>query len=266
VRAIAPWRWGVILIRAVPLVLILVAGVCLTMVLRLVEAPLFGTRRPMTPFITVTVCRLALLLVGLRLQTVGKVMRHRGAVVVNHSSWLDVFALNACKRVYFVSKSEVASWPGIGLLARITGTVFITRDPKQAKDQLALFEARLRAGHKLLFFPEGTSTDGMRVLPFKTSLFQSFFSDALRAEMHIQPVTLIYTAPNGRDARFYGWWGEMGFATHLVQILAATRPGKVKIIYHPPVKVSDFTDRKALARHAETAVRAGMPNDRQVAG
>jgi lyso-ornithine lipid O-acyltransferase len=97
-------------------------------------------------------------------------MQHKGALVANHASWLDIFTLNACDRIYFVSKSEVAGWPGIGWLARATGTVFINRQGREAQMQKLLFEARLRAGHRLLFFPEGTSTDGQRVLDFKSTL------------------------------------------------------------------------------------------------
>lgn len=258
--------WGLILLRAVPLLTILLLGVVLTVVLRLIEIPVYGLHRPLTPYITQWVCRAAFLILGIRHESAGEIMRERGAVVANHSSWLDIFALNARKRIYFVSKAEVAGWPGIGLLAKITGTVFIARDPKHAKAQTELFEQRLMAGHKLLFFPEGTSTDGIRVLPFKTTLFQSFFSDALRDEMHIQPVTVIYSSPKSRDPRFYGWWGDMSFAGHLAHVLASPQQGRVKIVYHPPVKVGDFPNRKALAKHVEEVVRAGMPPERQISG
>jgi 1-acyl-sn-glycerol-3-phosphate acyltransferase len=182
-------------------------------------------------------------------------MSARGAVVANHSSWLDIFALNARKRIYFVSKSEVARWPGIGWLARATGTVFIERNPKKAREQTELFEARLMAGHKLLFFPEGTSTDGLRVLPFKTTLFAAFFNDHLRPHMQIQPVAVIYRAPKGEPARYYGWWGEMEFGPHLLKTLAARRQGAVEIHYLPPVKVADFPDRKSLGAYLETQIR-----------
>ena len=179
----------------------------------------------------------------------------RGAVAANHSSWLDIFALNARKNVYFVSKSEVASWPGIGWLARATGTVFIQRDPRQVKAQVSEFEERLNHGHRLLFFPEGTSTDGIRVLPFKPALFAAFFSDALAHQMHMQAVTVLYHAPEGRDARFYGWWGDMGFGEHLIKVLAERKQGKVELIYHPPVRVDAFANRKSLASYLEAEVR-----------
>ena len=160
----------------------------LLLALRLIEWPLFGTARPVTPFITQLVCRLAFPILGLGLTTRGAPMRQKGAVVANHASWLDIFALNAVQRGYFVAKSEVGGWAGIGWLARATGTVFIARKGTEAKRQQALFEQRLRAGHKLIFFPEGTSTDTVRVLPFKSTLFAAFYTHGLDHILHIQPV------------------------------------------------------------------------------
>ncbi len=260
---IAPWQWILIVPRTLALLTILLTGVILSAFVRLVEQPLCGVQRPVTPFVTVMVCRLCLHVIGLRLRSEGERMRGAGALVANHSSWLDIFVLNARKRVYFVSKSEVAGWPGIGLLARITGTVFIARAPRQARAQVEIFEERLRAGHRLLFFPEGTSTDGMRVLPFRTTLFEAFFAPTLRDDIHVQPVSLIYIAPAARVPQFYGWWGDMSFGGHLLHVLASPRHGQVKIVYHPPVKVAEFRDRKALARELEQAVRSGMPPERR---
>lgn len=261
---IGPGGWLRVALRGPVLIAILLSGVLATALLRLIEVPVFKEKRPLTPYITQWVCRAAFLVLGIRHQTRGERMNRPGAVVANHASWLDIFALNARKRIYFVSKAEVANWPGIGILAKITGTVFIARDPRQAKAQTELFEKRLLAGHKLLFFPEGTSTDGMRVLPFKTTLFQSFFGPELRQKMHIQPVTVIYRAPGDRDARFYGWWGDMEFGPHLLHVMAARRQGSVTVVYHPPVKVDEFPDRKALAAHLEGVVRGGMPAERQI--
>ena len=178
--------------------------------------------------------------------------------MANHASWLDIFVLNAAKRVYFVSKAEVARWPGIGWLARATGTLFIARDRRQAAAQVALFRERLQAGHKLLFFPEGTSTDGLQVLPFKPTLFAAFTDPALGPDLAIQPVSVAYHAPAGADPRFYGWWGDMAFGPHLLSTLTARRQGRVEVVYHPPIRVADHADRKALARAAETAVRGGL--------
>ena len=256
---------GLVALRGPVLIVLLTLGVLATVVLRGPERLMHGLHRPWTPFITQWVCRAALICLGLPLRVRGQPMRRPGAVVANHASWLDIFVLNARKRVNFVSKSEVSGWPGIGTLARIAGTVFITRDPRDARQQTRIFEARLFAGHKLLFFPEGTSTDGLRVLPFKTPLFQAFFTDGLRHAMHVQPVTVIYRAPEGQDPRFYGWWGDMGFGPHLLRVLAQPRQGRADVVYHPPLKVDDFANRKALAAELEARVRGGMPAERRVA-
>ena len=253
-----PGGWLRAGLRGGPLALAVSAGLALLLIVRLAERPLFGLARPWTPRITQTVCRVAFVILGMRYRVRGSQMRGRGAVVANHSSWLDIFALNARKRVYFVSKSEVAAWPFIGWLARATGTVFITREARDARAQTQVFRERLVAGHKLLFFPEGTSTDGRRVLPFKPTLFAAFFDEGLRETLQVQPVTVIYHAPEGEDVRFYGWWGDMGFGPHLLATLAARRPGGVDLVYHPPVRVADFPDRKALARHCEAEVRGAL--------
>ncbi|MCR9125365.1 MAG: 1-acyl-sn-glycerol-3-phosphate acyltransferase [Rhodobacteraceae bacterium] len=257
---IGPLGWVLVLARGIVLGGLVFGGLAVLLLVRLGERPLFGLHRPVTPYITQFVCRNAFRILGMGFSTTGALMRARGAVVANHVSWLDIFALNARKRVYFVSKSEVSGWPGIGWLARATGTVFIDRDRARAREQTDVFRDRLRAGHKLLFFPEGTSTDGLRVLPFKTTLFAAFFADALRDDMFIQPVSVIYRAPAGAPARFYGWWGDMDFGTHLLKTLSAPRQGRVELIYHPPLAVADFADRKALARACEARVRAGHAN------
>ncbi|WP_170450000.1 lysophospholipid acyltransferase family protein [Ruegeria arenilitoris] len=249
------WGWILVILRGLPLAVLVFGGLIVLLLVRLVERPIFGLRRPITPFIAQFVCRNAFRILGIGFSSSGELMQQRGAVVANHTSWLDIFALNARKRVYFVSKAEVANWPGIGWLARATGTVFIERNPKKAREQTRLFEDRLKAGHKLLFFPEGTSTDGLRVLPFKTTLFAAFFADELRDFMFVQPVSVVYHAPDGQPDRFYGWWGDMDFAPHLLKTLGAQRQGRVELIYHSPARVSDFDNRKALAAHCEQAVR-----------
>ncbi len=260
---ITPAGWLRVVLRGGALALVTFGGLTLLLALRLFERPLCGQRRPVTPWVTQFVCRMAFVILRIGYVEHGRRMTERGAVVANHSSWLDIFALNARKRVYFVSKAEVAGWPAIGWLARATGTVFITRDRSEARHQTGIFEFRLKAGHKLLFFPEGTSTDGKRVLPFKSTLFAAFFTPALRDFMHVQPVTVIYRAPPGADPRFYGWWGEMDFGPHLLKVLAARRQGAVEVVYHPPLRVADFAGRKALARACEEAVRSAMPADAQ---
>lgn len=253
--SVGPVGWIVAVLRGVPLVIVLILGLFFTFLLRPFEKLFAGEGRPVTPTVTRIVCLSALFLLGIRLRVRGTPMKGPGAVVANHSSWLDIFVLNAPKRIYFVSKAEVAGWAGISWLAKATGTVFIVRDRREARGQVEVFRRRLSLGHRLLFFPEGTSTDSRRVLTFKTTLFAAFFDAALRDTMRVQPVSVVYHAPKGRDDRFYGWWGGMDLGPHLLAVLAALPNGSVEVVYHEPVRVADFADRKTLAAHCEAAVR-----------
>ncbi len=250
--------WLRVVARGVPLAILVCGGFALLMLIRLFERPVFGEHRPVTPHITRVVFRSALWVMGIGFKVTGTPMRHPGGVVCNHSSWLDIFALNAAQQVYFVSKDAVAGWPGIGWMARGVGTVFIRRRARDAGAQKTTFETRLQAGHKLLFFPEGTSSDGQQVLPFKSTLFAAFFSDDLRAISSVQPVSLRYFAPPHAPARFYCWWGDMEFAPHLLQVLAAPRQGRISLAFHAPFKVAEFADRKTLSVACEEAVRSGF--------
>ena len=253
-----PWAIARVVWRGLALGVVTYGCLLVLLALRLVERPLFGLNRPWTPYVTQFVCTAAFGILRLPLTVRGQPMQGRGAMVANHASWLDIFALNAATRIYFVAKSEVAGWAGIGWLARATGTVFIARKGREAKVQQRLFEQRLRAGHRLAFFPEGTSTDGVRVLPFKSTLFAAFYTHGLDEVMQIQPVTLVYHAPEGQDARFYGWWADMTFGGHLLRVLMQGRQGRVEVVFHPEVAVEDFPDRKALASHCEAAVRGAL--------
>lgn len=252
-----PLGWLLVLLRGGAIVLVLLAGVLLILPLRLAERLFAGQRRPVTGPWVQGVCRICLWLIGIGWRRIGQPLSGAGAAIANHSSWLDIFVLNAAMPVFFVSKAEVAGWPGINILTRVTDTHFVTRDPKLARQQAGEFAERTRAGHRLLFFPEGTSSDGARVLPFKATLFQGFLDPALPAGLAIQPISVDYRAPQGRDRRFYGWWGDMALGPHLLAILAQPRQGSVTVTLHPPIPVAG-RNRKELAALAEAAVRSGV--------
>lgn len=244
--------------RGVPIILLICVCMVLMLLTRGVERLVVGPRRPWSSVFPRFVSRTALRLLGMRLTVRGTPMKQHGVVVANHSTWLDIFVLNAVQRIFFVSKAEVADWPGIGTMAKATGTVFITRNRAHAAEQKAVFEQRLLMGHKLLFFPEGTSSDSLRVLPFKTTLFAALFSPELREECWVQPVTARYIAPEGQDVRFYGWWGEMEFAPSLMDVLRVAPQGAVEVTFHDPIPVAEAKDRKVLARQTEEAVRSAL--------
>ncbi|MBL1434653.1 MAG: 1-acyl-sn-glycerol-3-phosphate acyltransferase [Rhodobacteraceae bacterium] len=195
---------------------------------------------------------------GLRLEIQGEEMAHGGAIVANHTSWTDIFVLHSAAHIHFVSKAEVAGWPVIGWLARITGTLFIERKPLEAKKQQAQLAERIAGGDKLCVFPEATSSDGLRVLPFKSTLFGVFHTEALKDLVWVQPVTVAYFPPKGKDKRFYGWWGDMDFGGHAKVILGLSMGGRVRVIFHDPLKAADFASRKDLAKAADEIVRNGL--------
>ncbi|MBD9525516.1 MULTISPECIES: 1-acyl-sn-glycerol-3-phosphate acyltransferase [Paracoccus] len=249
--------WFLVATRGFGIISVLLIGVLLILPLRGIERLFSGPRRPITGPWVQGVCRMCVWIMGMKWRREGEPMRGPGAVVANHSGWLDILVLNAAMPVFFVSKAEVAGWPGINILTRVTDTHFVTRDPRLARAQAQEFAARTRAGHRLLFFPEGTSTDGRRVLPFKPTLFQGFLDPALPEDLAIQPMTAVYSAPRDRDPRFYGWFANMGLAPHLLAVLAQPRQGSVTVRLLEPIPVRG-ENRKTLSLKAETAIREGF--------
>jgi 1-acyl-sn-glycerol-3-phosphate acyltransferase len=183
-----------------------------------------------------------------------------GALVSNHCSWADILTLRAVKLMYFVAKSDVRDWPAVGFITAVTGTIYIERNRNQAKHQERVLRERIAANQLLIFFPEGTSTDGLRVLPFKSSLFSAYFHDRHAADLLIQPVTVRYIpAPDsGLPPDFYGWWGDMSLGSHVWAVMSRSFGGRAEVIFHQPVKPGAFDDRKALAEHCGAVVAHGL--------
>lgn len=200
----------------------------------------------------------SLWLIGLRLRVRGTPVKG-GALVANHSTWADIPVLRSVTLMYFVAKSEVRGWPLVGFISHVTGTIFVERRRSQAKHQERMLRERIAASQLLIFFPEATSTDGLRVLPFKSSLFSAFFYDHHGADLWIQPVSIRYfPAPDsGLPASFYGWWGDMDLGSHIWQVMCRSFGGTAVVTFHEPVKPAAFADRKALADHCSAVVATG---------
>jgi 1-acyl-sn-glycerol-3-phosphate acyltransferase len=182
--------------------------------------------------------------------------------VVNHVSYTDITILGALIRGSFVAKSEVARWPLFGVLAKLQRTVFIERRAHRTAAQRGAIASRLAAGDGLILFPEGTSSDGNRVLPFKSALFSAAESAIGAAPVVVQPVSLAYVrlngVPMGRLYRpFFAWYGDMEMAPHLWTLLGFGIV-TVSVEFHEPVLASAFPSRKALAAHCRSVIAEGV--------
>lgn len=238
--------------RGIVLVAVIAVGLVVLVPLRRAER-WWGRGHRLSAWLPHLVSRAALFLLGIRQTVQGRLDERSGIVVANHTTWLDIFTLNALGRMTFVSKDDVAGWPGIGFLAWATGTLFIARDPRQARVQQSMIEGRLLGKERLVLFPEGTSTDGLQVLSFKPTLF----APALATGAQVQPISVTYRPRAGRDPRFYGWWGDMSFVPHALALLAEPAGGTVVVVLDLPIDSRRFADRKALALVCETSVRQG---------
>lgn len=145
-------------------------------------------------------------MLGIRLNRVGNSVRAPALIVANHVSWLDIYAVNAVAPATFVCKDEVRRWPLIGWLVAKTGSIFIERGKRTAAQRAAdRIRARLLAGDVVVLFPEGTTTDGSKVLPFHGAPLQA----AIDAGCDLRPVALSYTDALGSSSAAPAYWGEI---------------------------------------------------------
>jgi 1-acyl-sn-glycerol-3-phosphate acyltransferase len=202
-------------------------------------------------------------LIGLDIRVAGERSRERPVLyVANHASWLDILVLGATLDACFVSKAEVGTWPVVGLIARIGRTVFVSRKRGDTRAEADGMREKLAAGDSLILFPEGTSNDGSRVLPFRSS-FLAVAGDAAR----VQPVSMVYDRLGGlpacrRDRPLFAWYGDTDLATHFWRL--ARRTGlRVTVLLHEAADPAEFRDRKALTAAVAEVVAEGASQLRQ---
>jgi 1-acyl-sn-glycerol-3-phosphate acyltransferase len=209
-------------------------------------------------------CRSMLRFSGFRVTAIGEPSVDGPTLYVsNHLSYMDIPVLASVVEGTFVAKAEVATWPLFGFAARITNTVFINRVSSEARAQRAMMHRRLMSGERLILFPEGTSTDGSGVAPFKSALFSLAEGPAEDPELIIQPISLAYTRSLdgtplvGPLRELYCWFGDASLFPHLMRMLGL--PGcRVEVRFHAPIHSRQIGNRKQLARVAEAAVAAGV--------
>lgn len=186
----------------------------------------------------------------------------------NHVSYLDIIVLGGFLDVRFVAKKEVAGWPVFGFLSKLQRTVFIDRNRSALDESRRTVRAALTSGDTLMLFPEGTSTDGVTVMPFKAGLFSVLVADATETggkeppvKALVQPVAVVLALVDGEPVMgapqavrdVYAWHGDMTLAPHL-WTLACHRSVDVAVYLLPPLDPAQYTDRRALADDAHDAV------------
>lgn len=202
--------------------------------------------------------RMILRLMGLRLRVFGEPFRGGQVIyVANHTTTLDIGTLGSLLNARFVSKAEVRGWPVIGDVAKATGSLFIDRQSREVGAHRHLLQTAIDAGDSLILFPEGTTSDGNRVLPFKSALFDVATT---KPDLWLQPITISPTRMDGLPLmRLFRplcvWCGDMTLVTHLWGLMCVGNIG-IDVLFHPPFRTHGQS-RKALAQQCEIAVRHG---------
>jgi 1-acyl-sn-glycerol-3-phosphate acyltransferase len=172
--------------------------------------------------------------------------------VANHISWLDIWAINSIQPVRFVAKSDVRNWPVIGWLSKKTGVIFIQRERRRDTARVSSLGAQvLLAGECLCVFPEGTTTEGEYMLPFRSSLLQA----AIDAEATIWPIALRYPMDDGSANTAVAYAGETTLWESICAIVAQPSIA-AELVFLPPIAAQ--RDRRAIAQAAQDAVQATL--------
>lgn len=201
---------------------------------------------------------------GLRVQVVGRPAKRRPLLILaNHVSWLDIIALSSVMPLSFVARADMAGWPIFGLFAKLQRSVFVERTRRSATGEArdALSE-RLLAGDPVVLFAEGTTSDGNRVLPFRSSLVGAVETLFGRAEPVVQPVAISYTHFHGLPMTRMkkpdiAWYGDMDLIPHFAGIIKGG-PIEVRIVFCKTLPIEAVSDRKRLTREAETVIRRAV--------
>jgi 1-acyl-sn-glycerol-3-phosphate acyltransferase len=205
--------------------------------------------------------RIAAKLLGVRVRVVGTPATPPLLLAANHVSWIDIVVLSTVLPLSFIAKAEVAGWPAVGTLARLQRTVFIDRKRRtKAVHDGAAIGHRVGRGDVMVLFAEGTTGDGVRILPFKSALFGAAAAVAPDSgPITVQPVAVAYSSIHGiplghEDRPLVAWYGDMDLAPHLVR-LASLGAIDVTVAFGEPMRLDADTDRKALAAACHAAVR-----------
>lgn len=202
---------------------------------------------------------------GLGVTVSGRPQRGPVLYLCNHVSWLDIIVLSRAAPLSFVAKADVAGWPVFSWLAKWQRTIFVERDQRSKTGvTIGAMVERLENHDALVLFPEGTSSEGWGVLPFKSALIGAVVATAARLEhqhevdLFVQPVALAYTRLHGialgrMEADRAAWIGDVDLVPHLWSVIT-TGGLQANIVFGDPVEVNPDTNRKLLAKQMEAEV------------
>jgi 1-acyl-sn-glycerol-3-phosphate acyltransferase len=204
-------------------------------------------------------------ILGLRIKIRGQVTAHRPILfIANHCTWLDIIVLGTVLPGCFVAKGDIANWPFIKWIARLGRTVFVSRAKSTLERERDGLLGRLAAGDNIILFPEGTTSDGTRILPFQSSFLAIAAAPSKPA---IQLVTLVYDELDGlpvqrRDRPDISWYGDMTMVSHFPRVGRRKAIGAT-IIIDPAIPPGIYNNRKILSHVLQTRLAANAAALRQ---
>ncbi|MGC6475949.1 MAG: lysophospholipid acyltransferase family protein [Parvibaculales bacterium] len=220
-------------------------------------------RLPTRRYIPVLTYRLALKIASIKVRTHGPRPKRGTLILSNHVSWLDILLIGSVMPVNFVAKADIAHWPLFGMLAKIGRTIFIEREKRSdAMNQRNALQKRLSEGERVVLFPEGSTSDGTIVLPFKSALISAAETKIKGQTVSVQPMTIVFSElcglPMGRRMRVeYAWIGHLNLVPHMLKVLCGD-PMTVDLIFFPETNIDAEGGRKALAGRARRQVQDGL--------
>lgn len=221
--------------------------------------------RPVYQRLPVLFHKLVCRIIGVRVRVEGAPPRGQATLLVsNHVSWADITAISSVTPLSFIAKSEVAGWPVFGTFARLQRSVFVDRARRSATAEVnGAIARRLANKEAMVLFAEGTTGEGLRVLPFRSALLGAVKDAAGNEAVSLQPMSICYVARNGLPLRRNGlphiaWYGDMDLAPHLMDLLRSGDRYEAVISFGDPIPADANVNRKVATRMAEDFARSSI--------
>jgi 1-acyl-sn-glycerol-3-phosphate acyltransferase len=236
--------WIRLIARALALIALIIIFVPLHYLYRVLS---YGSPFPML------FLRYAARVCGAKVEVIGTHLKRDVFFVANHLSWVDILALAGASGTAFVAKAELAEAPVVGWLASLNRTVFVKREHRMGvAEQINALKEALVDNWSVTVFPEGTTTDGQSLLPFKTSMLSVL--EPPPPGVLVQPVILDY----GPVAEWIGWIGEESGINNAKRVLSRKGTFKVRLHYLEPFSPADFVGRKAISQESRRRIEEAL--------